>query len=200
MVDVSNFCILYIGTICLLADTKKENQFLSPFNGGGILLSYFSRCFALFLSNNSRVYELSYVFLADHHPASLLYQFFAGCIAYVYLFEKKSMKIVGGYSLMLLAIFLITFEEEYLFTLLFLLLIICFYYRAIQFKLPWVNTVIRTLDEYSFSIYLGHTAVMGFVSRLKDCFGFSSLIQAGLDVVLFAIYIPLLHRIELRKK
>ena len=63
------------------------------------------------------------------------------------------MKIVGGYSLMLLAIFLINFEEEYLFTLLFLLLIICFYYRAIQFKLPWVNTVIRTLDEYSFSIY-----------------------------------------------
>lgn len=54
---------------------------------------------------------------------------------------------------MLLAIFLINFEEEYLFTLLFLLLIICFYYRAIQFKLPWVNTVIRTLDEYSFSIY-----------------------------------------------
>ena len=110
------------------------------------------------------------------------------------------MKIVGGYSLMLLAIFLITFEEEYLFTLLFLLLIICFYYRVIQCKLPWVNTVIRTLDEYSFSIYLGHTAVIGFVSRLKDCFGFSSLVQAGLDVILFAIYIPLLHRIELRKK
>ncbi len=134
-----------------LIQKKKTSSYLLLM--GGILLSYFSRCFALFLSNNSRVYELSYVFLADHHPASLLYQFFAGCIAYVYLFEKKSMKIVGGYSLMLLAIFLINFEEEYLFTLLFLLLIICFYYRAIQFKLPWVNTVIRTLDEYSFSIY-----------------------------------------------
>ena len=55
--------------------------------------------------------------------------------------------------------------------------------------------LVMLIDEYSYSIYLGHTTVMFTFSRLRDVIGYSKITLMILDLVGSIIFIWFLHNV-----
>ena len=55
--------------------------------------------------------------------------------------------------------------------------------------------ILSKLNEYSFSIYLGHTTVMFIMSRFQERLGFSNVKLAIFDLIGCILFIPFLHEL-----
>ncbi len=53
--------------------------------------------------------------------------------------------------------------------------------------------IVGIIDEYSFSIYLGHTTVLNVVSYIRDTHGLSTLYVIGLSGIGTVVLVVFLH-------
>lgn len=134
-------------------------------------------------------------YIATHSPIAVLYELLLG--AYMYkctcIQNKADAKCRTILPIIFLLIAGIYSVHNYIVSATALLALLFCYDLKVLFPIPILNTAINVIDQYSFSIYLGHTTVMFIFSRLQELMCFSNVLLAGLDLAGSVTLIILLH-------
>ena len=146
------------------------------------------------LGEGDSVYKYSFLWLKTCSPVVVLYQFVIGM--YIFYGIKESRKKEYFLPICMLGIFGIIYDEERfaitaLMGIMFLLVIdIKTNTNTKGFK------ILKIIEEYSFSIYLGHTTVMAITGKLQEVYSFSTLMKTIIDISGTFIFVLFLHQIE----
>lgn len=141
-------------------------------------------------SQFSGVFEASGVYLSTHSAFSVLFEFFIGMYLFYAMGEKDKLIPIGLIGI-LGSIYGI---DRFIVAGLFGTIIFCVAGNNVYCG-ERMNRILVKLDEYSFSIYLGHTTVMFIMSRLQEKIGFGNMKLAILDLIGCGIFIPILHEL-----
>lgn len=135
------------------------------------------------------VFAESGKYLASHSPFAVLFVFFIGMYIYYDSGEWRNLVLLVIIGI----IGSIYNNDRFVVSALFGLLI----NSTIGMKFNCgkkLTKLLQFLDEYSFSIYLGHTTVMFILSRIQEQLGFGNAMLAIFDLVGCFIFIPILHK------
>ncbi len=154
---------------------------------GGMLLDLISA--KAYLLCSGAFFE-SGQYLSSHSPFAVLFVFFIGMNIYY-----NSKEVINLVSLVTIGLIGSIYNDERLIVSgLFGMLIYGTIGRQFKCSKKYMN-LLRLFDEYSFSIYLGHTTVMFILSRMQEQLGFSKAMLAIVDLVGCFIFIPILHEV-----
>lgn len=152
-----------------------------------VAVSVISSKLYLLLSGN---WADSGLFLSERSPFSSLYKFSIGMFIYYACRDKNRIIWVA-----MIGIAGCVFQKN---SLIIPSLLGIVFYCVMDKKFSFgekTTKLLAKMDEYSFSVYLGHTTVMFIMSRIQENMGFSNVILAVLDLILCIIFIPLLHEL-----
>ncbi len=161
---------------------------------GGVVVAYISKELFVALSNNESIYAQSYGYLATHSVFFVFFEMLLG----MYLYKTDKTK--GRSLLPIVLIWLIgeVYDESW-FSYAAVYGLVIFILSAlseIDIKSGSLcSKIIMLIDEYSYSIYLGHTTVMFTFSRLRNVIGYSNITLMILDFVGSVIFIWFLHNV-----
>lgn len=145
------------------------------------------------LSETQSVYSESLEYLATHSVFFVFYEMLLG----MYIYHANKAKGLSIIPLIVIALYGRIYDEQwFLDTAIFGIAIYILSSVSVpNIKWNFINKVLHIIDEYSYSIYLGHTTVMFIFSRLQEKIGYSNLVLAGIDLIGCIIFIPILHNV-----
>lgn len=191
---MSGFCVFYVFAP-FIAKIMKRPRYSFLFLMGGVLVSIISEKMLAHIASGSGIYAESLEYLSTHSVFFVFYEMVLG----MYIYEAKKSKVISIVPLVIIGLYGRIYKNYWMLDTAIYSFIIFFLSNKSNTELeslkPCVKKIIAKLDEYSYSIYLGHTTVMFIFSRLQERIGFSNTALGLFDFIGCIVFVPLLHLI-----